>query len=272
MSDTASFSHSDMIRKVEALLNTAQSFAEAGNDEAAQSYVEKAHALQQKYSIDQAMIEARTGSKTEKILSKEIIMAGKWGKRKVTLAHVIAHATHCTGYFRRKYAMKMGPGLVEVTDYDAPKQYVYVVFGFESDVDYVEFLINSLNHQLDTALDLASKNKNSWDHGRSFNASFCAGFTNVINRRLRDAAAASQKQAQSEQANNIDPDTCVSLVLADKKQRVSDEMKAQVGRLRKGSSYTTTSGSGYSAGVAAGSGATLARGSVNNGTRGSLNR
>ena len=43
----------DYVRKIQGLLATAESLAEQGNDEAAGAYVAKAHALQQKYSIDQ---------------------------------------------------------------------------------------------------------------------------------------------------------------------------------------------------------------------------
>ena len=263
------FTHDDMIRKVAALLDTAQSYAEQGNDAAAQAYVEKAHALQQKFSIDAAMLEARTGKKTEQIVSKWIVMTGKWGKRKVSLAHVIAHATHCTGYFTTQTALKLGPGLVKVPDISGPKQYVYVVFGFEQDVAYVEFLIHSLNHQLDTSLNLATKYKKGiMEHGRSFNASFCAGFTAVIGHRLRVAAADAKSNAMAE---NRSGGTSVALVLADKKQRVNDEMTARVGRLKKGNGYSTSSSSGYLAGRDAGNGATIARGSVSGGSKG-LNR
>ena len=46
----------DYVRKIQGLLATAESLADQGNDEAAGAYVAKAHALQQKYSIDQAML------------------------------------------------------------------------------------------------------------------------------------------------------------------------------------------------------------------------
>lgn len=268
MTDTASFTHDDMVRKVAALLETAESFAEQGNDEAAQSYVEKAHALQQKYSIDQAMIAERTGQKVEKIISKRITMHGKWGLRKVTLAHVIAHRTHCTGYYTRGYAKKMGPGLVEVIDYDT-RVYFYNVFGFESDVDHVEYLINSLNNQLDSALSHAMKNKPAWEHGKSYNASFCMGFTSTIGSRLLAASRQAEKEAAG---GSLTGAQSVALVLVTKKAQVEAEMKAQVGSLRKGNDSHATSGSGYGAGREAGSRATIARGSVGGSSKGSLGR
>lgn len=266
MTDTAIFSHEDLVRKIAGLLATAESFAEQGNDEAAQAYVQKAHTLQQKYSIDQAMIEAQSGKKVEKIISKKIQMFGKWGKQKVQLAHVIANATSCTGYFTTGRGKKMGPGLVEVTDYNNPKVYFYTVFGFESDVEHVEFLINSLSRQMDSALNVAQKNKPSWDHGRSFNASFMMGYSSTIGSRLRAA------QREATQQADVQYFTSTALVLVDKKNKVEEEMRATVGRLRKGSSSQMTSGSGWIAGREAGQRATIARGGVTGGSKGRLGR
>ena len=276
MSDTTTFTHDDMIRKVAALLATAEDFAEQGNDEAAQSYVTKAHALQQKYSIDQAMLAERTGQKVEQIISKDILMPGKYGKRKVCLAHVIAHKTNCTGYFHKmypKHTVFRNGGWVTQTNYDAPRDYYYTVFGFESDVEHVEFMLNSLATQMDAALNVAVSLKPSWEHGKSFGASFMEGFTNTISWRLAEAQNAAKREAQTAQRErNNSGETSVELVLVDKKKQVEAEMRAKVGRLGKGSASRTTSNSGYSAGREAGSRATIARGSVTGSSRGSLGR
>jgi hypothetical protein len=269
MTDTVNFSKDDLVRKIAGLLATAESFAEQGNDDAAQSYVQKAHTLQQKYSIDQAMIAERTGNKVEKIISKKIQMPGKWGKQKVQLTHVIAGNTQCTGYFstgQPRITNELDPNFGK-TDWDAPKVYFYNVFGFESDVEHVEFLINSLTHQMDAALKTAIYEKNSWEHGRSFNASFMQGYINSIGSRLREAA----RQAQTEVSRN-DSTNSVALVLVSKTKQVEQEMRAQIGNLRKSAGSAATSRSGYSAGREAGSRATIARGSVSEDSRGSLGR
>lgn len=263
MIDTTVFSKDDLVRKIAGLLATAESFAEQGNDEAAQTYVEKAHTLQQKYSIDQAMLAAATGTKTEKIISKKIKMSGKWGKQKVGLAHVIAHATSCTGYYTTSHYEEVDGEFGSLLD---TKAYYYMVFGFEGDVEHVEFLINSLSMQMDAAVDAAQHLKPSWEHGRSFNASFMQGYTNSIGSRLREANRAATKQADEQYS------TSTALVLVSKKKQVEEEMRANVGRLRKGSSSYATSGSGYASGRDAGSRATIARGDVGSGSRGSLGR
>lgn len=259
MTDTANFTKEDLVRKIAGLLATAESFAEQGNDEAAQTYVQKAHALQAKYSIDQAMLADQTGQKTEKIISKKIQMPGKWGKQKVHLAHVIAHATNCTGY----YTTSRWDG----DERSDTKVYFYTVFGFESDVEHVEFLINSLSMQMDATLHAAQAVKPSWEHGRSFNASFMQGYSSSISSRLHAANRAARKDADVTYGAQS-----TALVLVDKKKQVEAEMRAKVGRLRKGSSSETTSGHGYSAGREAGSRATIARGGVGGGSRGSLGR
>lgn len=259
MSDatTAVFTKDDMVRKVAGLLATAQSFSEQGNDEAAASYIQKAHALQQKFSIDAALLAEKTGQKVQKVISRVIKMQGRHGRRKVNLAHAIAHATSCTGYY------SMGKH-----SYDG--LYTYTVFGFEQDVDHVETLIASLNSQVDASLAYAAKHvKSSYEHGKSFSASFLSGFTAVISNRLQAARKEATTQAKSEQ---VDGGTCMDLVLVNKKAEVESEMRARVGRLGKGTQTATTSTSGYYAGRDAGAKASLARGSVGSTAKGSLSR
>lgn len=257
MTDTLTFTKDDMIRKITGLLKTAESFSEQGNDEAAASYIQKAHALQQKYSIDQALLAEKTGEKVQKIVSRVIKMQGRHGRRKVNLAHVIAKATSCTGFY------SMGKHSIDGL-------YSYTVFGFESDVDHVETLIASLNSQVDASLAYATKNvKASYEHGKSFSASFIAGFTAIISTRLRDAKRSAETQATAESTPGA---TSVSLVLVNKKAEVEAEMRAKVGKLGKGTTTATTSSTGYYAGRDAGARAGLARGSVGSTAKGSLSR
>lgn len=247
------FTKDDMVRKVAALLNTAESFALQGNDEAASAYVQKAHTLQQKYSIEQAHLQEATGQKVEQIISRKIMMPGKYGKSKVNLAHQIAKSTQCTGYFMRDYST-------------TPKGYIYVAFGFESDVDHVEYLVNSLAQQADTQLDRVKDT--TWDHGKSFAVSFYHGFTNTIGYRLRDASRQATQEYDADHGT-----TSTALVLVSKAKQVEAEMRAKVkGLLGKGTPTTSNSYNGYNAGREAGSRATISRGAVTTNSRGALNR
>ena len=124
----------DYVRKIQGLLATAESLADQGNEEAAGAYVAKAHALQQKYSIDQAML--AEGEAPRAIIDRTWVMPGAYGRRKVNLAHVVAIHTGCAGYFAR----------------GEDGSYRFNVFGFTADVEWAETLFFSLCHQAEAAL------------------------------------------------------------------------------------------------------------------------
>lgn len=234
----------DYVRKIQGLLATAESLAEQGNEEAAGAYVAKAHALQQKYSIDQAML--ADGEAPRAIVDRTWVMPGAYGRRKVNLAHVVAVHTGCAGYFSR--AEDGG--------------YRFTVFGFAADVEWAETLFFSLCHQAEAALGYADKGRS--EHGRSFTTAFLEGFTSEVGRRLREAAAEARAEAAREA--QVKP-ASVALVLADKAQRVESELRAKVGRLSTSRLSGSLSYSGFEQGRAAGRDASLARGSVPNGGR-----
>ncbi|MDQ3944269.1 MAG: DUF2786 domain-containing protein [Actinomycetota bacterium] len=243
---------SDYIRKIQALLATAESFADQGNEEAAGAYVAKAHSLQQKYSIDQAML--NEGEKGHAIIDRTWAMPGSYGRRKVNLANVVARHTGCAGYFSR----------------DPAGSYHYAVFGFGPDVEWAETLFLSLCHQAEAALRFAVKHRH--EHGRSFTTAFLEGFTTEVGRRLRAAAEEAEADATRERAANGHTGSGVALVLAGKAKRVEAEMKAKVGRLGTSRLYSSQSYSGYAQGQVAGRQASLARGSVGARTRQRLGR
>ena len=243
----------DYVRKIQGSLATAESLADQGNEEAAGAYVAKAHALQQKYSIDQAML--AEGEAPRAIIDRTWVMPGAYGRRKVNLAHVVTVHTGCAGYFARA----------------DDGTYRFHVFGFTADVEWAETLFFSLCHQAEAALGFAVRGP--YEHGRSFTTAFLEGFTQEVARRLRDAArearAAAAKEHEASRARN---GRSVALVLADKAKRVEAELKANVGRLSTSRLSGSQSYSGYEQGKAAGRDASLARGSVDNGAAPSLPR
>jgi hypothetical protein len=233
----------DYVRKIQGLLATAESLAEQGNEEAAGAYVAKAHALQQKYSIDQAML--GDGEQPRAIIDRTWDMPGAYGRRKVNLAHVVALHTGCAGYFAR------GEG----------GGYQFHVFGFTADVEWAETLFLSLCHQAEAALGFADKGP--YEHGRSFTTAFLEGFTQEVARRLREAAKEARDAATREHNSAGGPVVrSVALVLADKAKRVEEELKAKVGRLSTSRLSGSQSYSGFQQGRAAGRDASLTRGSV----------
>lgn len=234
----------DYVRKIQGLLATAESLADQGNEEAAGAYVAKAHALQQKYSIDHAML-AADGEQPRAIIDRTWVMPGGYGRRKVNLAHVVAVHTGCAGYFSR----------------GDDGAYRFTVFGFTADVEWAETLFLSLCHQADAALRFAEKGP--YEHGRSFTTAFLEGFTVEVRRRLKDAAReAKDAAAREHDGRSAESGRSVALVLADKARRVEEELKAKVGRLSSSRLSGSQSYSGFHQGQAAGRSATLARGSV----------
>jgi hypothetical protein len=231
----------DYVRKIQGLLATAESLADQGNDEAAGAYVAKAHALQQKYSIDQAML--GDSGPPRAIVDRTWAMPGAYGRRKVNLAHVVAVHTGCAGYFARADGGR----------------YQFHVFGFTADVEWAETLFTSLCHQAEAALRFADKGP--YEHGRSFTTAFLEGFTSEVGRRLRDAAKEAKVAAAREQETSAGGRS-VALVLADKARRVDAELKAQVGRLSTSRLSGSLSYSGFEQGRSAGRDASLTRGSV----------
>jgi hypothetical protein len=244
----------DYVRKIQGLLATAESLADQGNEEAAGAYVAKAHALQQKYSIDQAML-AADGQAPRAIIDRTWVMPGAYGRRKVNLAHVVAVHTGCAGYFAR-------------ADDGA---YRFHVFGFTADVEWAETLFFSLCHQAEAALGFAEKGP--YEHGRSFTTAFLEGFTQEVARRLREAAREARDAATRKHNGAGGPGVrSVALVLADKAKRVEEELKAKVGRLSTSRLSGSQSYSGFEQGRAAGRDASLTRGSVPHGAAASLPR
>jgi len=240
----------DYVRKIQGLLATAESLADQGNDEAAGAYVAKAHALQQKYSIDEAMLgDDDGGGRPRAIVDRIWIMPGAYGRRKVNLAHVVAVHTGCAGYFSR----------------GEDGGYRFSVFGFAADVEWAETLFFSLCHQAEAALRFAEKGP--YEHGRSFTTAFLEGFTHEVRGRLREAA----REAKAEAAREHDGapghnGRSVALVLADKAKRVEAELAAKVGRLSTSRLSGSQSYSGFEQGRVAGRDASLARGSVPHGS------
>ena len=239
----------DYVRKIQGLLATAESLADQGNDEAAGAYVAKAHALQQKYSIDQAMLGEAEGPRA--IIDRTWVMPGAYGRRKVNLAHVVSLHTGCAGYFSRAET----------------GAYRFTVFGFTADVEWAETLFYSLCHQAEAALAYAKKGP--YEHGRSFTTAFLEGFTAEVQRRLREAAREAKAAAAREHET---ASRSVALVLADKAKRVEEELKAKVGRLSTSRLSGAGSYSGYEQGRVAGRDASLTRGSVAGGVTPSLPR
>lgn len=290
MSDT--FTLDDHLRRIAALLATAESFADQGNDAAVDAYVQKAHALQSRYEIDNEMLAAHAEGKVapQKVIERKIIITRRHGSRFQDLANVIAKASGCTGYF--------GGG--EKTFHGNVSPYNYVVFGYPADVEYVEHLFHSLARQAETELSRAKAThkrnqaqlpKYMRENGKTFAVAFLHGFTGKVGSRLRAARSEAEKEARRVEFRKVNEGFAetmtdaqvddlvagraghvgsvgqsVALVLAAKEKRIDDEMRSRV-QLHNRSSASTNlgSGRGFAAGQAAGNKASITRGGVGGG-------
>lgn len=126
------------------------------------------------------------------------------------------------------------------------------LFGFESDVRFVEQLHASLVVQMTTAME------RELNRDRSFRTSFAHGYASRVVARLHEA-----RRQQESNASNAAPGT--ALVLRDRQQQVDSYFKNQLGgvKLRRGySNRAVNSADGLVAGRAAGDRANLGQTSV----------
>lgn len=288
------FTAEDHIRKIAKLLATAESYAEAGNQAAADSFVGKAHALQTKYEIDSAMIEAHNEGEIapQKVIERTLVMPDVYGARFQDLANTVTKASGCTGYYTSRGGRYTGK----------KSQHQYVAFGFPADIEYVDHLFQSLVTQVDYEMKAAKRKwkaeqmrlpKYAREHGKSMGVAFLAGFTVNIGDRLRTTRRKAEQEARREEFRKVNESThltdsevddivagrrahagevgqSVALVLADKAKRVEKEMYARhTGLISRQTNRSVNSSSGYRMGAEAAGRANLGKG-VGGGNKGSL--
>lgn len=296
----AVFTAADLMRKISALLDTAESYAAQGNIAAADSYTDKAHALQARYSIDQAMLDAHKDGKISEtvVISREVTISGTHGNRRSDLCNGVAKAVGCTGYYSTANSYEWLP---DEFRHRKSVEYKYVIFGYPADVEWAETLFNSLDKQLEIEMKLARRhhkaeqaNVPKWyrEHGKSFAVEFIAGFVRKVESRLYSLKFDAQRAAKVEERQQRrdrfpdfthltddelekledDASRSVSLVLADKQNRVDKEMRAKVKLTNRRSTERDMTTSGYGRGQAAGARATITRGGVGKGNTGAIGK
>jgi hypothetical protein len=302
MTDTTTIIRSteDLLRRIAGLLSTAESFADQGNEEAANAYVQKAHQLQAKYSIDQAMLEAHNRGQFERtqIITKTWDITGSHGNRRVDLAHIVSKTVGCAGYFttdRRRNGKQDKYGRNQFGYF-----YSFTAFGYPADVEWAEMLYHSLSNQLDAEMTWARK---KWKRekdvavkagyrardlgGKNLMVAFIAAFNEEVGLRLLAAVKDAENQAMRDEMARTNPDVpfedaedlaaqqkeaagTVALVLADKRERVKKEMNAKVSGLRTKYSTAPSNSRGYRDGKIAGGRANISKGGMGKGGGGQL--
>jgi hypothetical protein len=198
----------------------------------AEAFSAKASALMARYAIDQALLEAAGGTRSEPAV-RQIDVDPPYALPRAVLLDRVARA--------HRVRVVIGP--------DAPsgaRQCTLV--GFAVDLDVVEVLFTSLLLQASTAMLAASRQH---PRPKAFRRAFLLGYAETIGSRL--AAVREETDAEAETTQ-----TGTALVLASRSADVDAEFARRFPHLRS-LRMTTSSGGGLAAGRAAGARADLAR-------------
>jgi hypothetical protein len=221
--------HQRMLAKVRALLAKAESTT---FPEEAEALTAKAQELMARHAIDDAMVDASAGTADAPIGVRLQVDAPYASPKSLLLAEV-ASANRC----RAVWSGELG---------------FTTVFGFESDVDFVEVLYTSLLVQATRAMAAAGSVSDRYGRSRtrSFRTSFLVAYASRIGQRLREAEAAGRAEAEESYGAALLP------VLADRTSAVEDAFRTVFPRVGL-RSVSSTNLAGWAAGAAAADQATL---------------
>jgi hypothetical protein len=166
-----------VLGRIRALLAKAESTEFA---EEAEALSARAQELMAKYSIDHALLTARSGNK-ETPGARRIPVDNPYESPKVSLLHQVALANRCATVWLQEVAL-------------------VTVIGFEADLDAVEMLFTSLLVQADTAMLRAGARQDARGRSRTraFRQSFLIAYAHRIGERLSVAAEHAVKEAAGE--------------------------------------------------------------------------
>jgi hypothetical protein len=212
-----------MLDRVRALLAKAESTTFA---EEAEALTLKAQELMARHSIDEAMIGV-AGGPDALTIGVRVSVDDPYASAKSMLLSEVASANGSRSVWSRDLGFS-------------------TVFGFESDVDFVDVLYTSLLVQATSAMVAAGAqiNRQGQSRTRSFRQSFLVAYAGRIGERLRVARAASEHSAVEEYGDALLP------VLADRSAAVDEAVGAVFPRLAT-HSVAINNAAGWAAGKAA---------------------
>ena len=209
--------------KVRALLAKAESTT---FPEEAEALSAKAQELMARHSIDEAMVGAAEGT-SDTPGAARLAVDEPSAATKAVLLSVVASTNHCRAVWSRDLAFS-------------------TVFGFESDLAFVEILYTSLLVQATSAMFAAGPqiDRSGRSRTRSFRRSFLLAYADRIGHRLREAETASRAAAAEQYGGSLVP---VLAGRADAVKAACDEAFPTVVRRTMGA----RSSAGWAAGRAA---------------------
>jgi hypothetical protein len=218
-----------VLARVRALLAKAESTTFA---EEADALTAKAQELMARHAIDLAMLDASAplhGSPE----ARRVHLDDPYVDAKSSLLSAVARENRCSSVF--------SPGFGFST-----------IFGFDSDLDFVELLFTSLLTQATSSMVAADRqvDRNGRSRTRSFRQSFLISFAHRIAERLREANETATRQAQADLGDAFLP------VLATRAVQVENLVEATFTNLRS-RKVTISNEAGWHAGREAADSATL---------------
>lgn len=208
-----------LVNRVRALLAKAES---TGFPAEAETYTAKAQELITRHSLDEALLDARSGDAAVVPFARRIGVDHPYENEKASLLHAVASANRCQTVW--------SPDLAFST-----------VFGFDSDLDAVELLYESLLVQANRAM--AGAEPAGGKAGRSrlktFRRSFLVAFAVRIGERLADVATTGSDNAD------------LLPVLADRDEQVRESVERVFPRTVRARGSRVDSEEGWESGRAA---------------------
>jgi len=180
--------------------------------------------LMVKYGIEKAMLDAKDNTQ-DKIVNATYNIKAPYVNQKKSLLYNIGVAF----------------GVVSVRS-----EGKMVMVGYQDDVEKVAMLYNLLLIQLHNGL--ATVEKPSYVHGKTFNASWVTGFVYEVSKRVKEAAERAKKDVRNSASGSG-----MDLVLRDRHTAVTHALASRFPNLKySSSSISVSSAAGYTAGKSAG--------------------
>ena len=234
----ASATDDRMLGRIRALLAKAESTEFA---EEAEALSARAQELMAKYSIDHALLAARSGEREEPS-GRRIPVDGPYEEPKGTLLNVIALANRCRAVWSKDVGLM-------------------TVIGFPADLNAVELLFTSLLVQANSAMLRAGGKKDEFGRSRTraFRQSFLVSYAIRIGERLEEATAHATAAAVDElaaverdSAGAVSSGTDLVPFLAARQHAVDDAVDELFGgNLKRGRAARATDAEGWASGRAA---------------------
>jgi hypothetical protein len=232
----------DYRKIVKNLVSQAKGEADAGNEEAAQTFAEKAAALAVRHGVEDALTEIADEHISDKFIRKQMKFGNPYFLQRINLLNSIAKVLNCS--------------VIRTSKYEAD------LFGEERDVERVVFLYRLLSAQMLEAVENARPtisttqargfggNDKHWyfkaagftpAEVRSFRVSFLIGILNGISARMKEAYGEAVSRAKETNPG-------AGIVLADRRARTVALVEEYYPRTKKGSRSTARNAEGYAKG------------------------